>query len=113
LSAPHLQQQVNRHGNVKIMVRVKCWAISKKIGERNAYSFTARQVKYSRNYDLMQKLLNTQQEITTHIGNSHLHESGTELDIVIQYEIGVGEHIIWRGRSYIDLPLWISVKKHV
>ena len=30
LSAPYLQQQVNRHGNVKIMVRVKCWVIIKK-----------------------------------------------------------------------------------
>ena len=30
LPAPDLQQQVNRHGNVKIMVRVKCWVISKK-----------------------------------------------------------------------------------
>ena len=34
-----------------------------------------------------------------------------ELEQVIQYEIGVGEHAIWRGRSYIDLPLWISVEK--
>ena len=30
LSAPYLQQQINRHGNVKIMVRVKCWVINKK-----------------------------------------------------------------------------------
>ena len=30
LSAPYLLQQVNRHGNVKIMVRVKCWVISKR-----------------------------------------------------------------------------------
>ena len=29
LATPDLQQQVNRHGNV-IMVRVKCWVISKK-----------------------------------------------------------------------------------
>ena len=34
-----------------------------------------------------------------------------ELDHVIQGEIGVGEYVIWRGTSYIDLPLWISVKK--
>ena len=29
-----------------------------------------------------------------------------------RYEIGVGEYAIWRGRSYIDLPLWINVKRH-
>ena len=29
LPAPDLQQQVNRHGNVKIMVRIKCLGISK------------------------------------------------------------------------------------
>ena len=34
-----------------------------------------------------------------------------ELEQVIQYEIGVGEYTIWRGRSYIELPSWISVKK--
>ena len=34
-----------------------------------------------------------------------------ELDHVIHCEIGVGEYTIWRGRSYIDLPSWISVKK--
>ena len=28
LATPYLQQQVNRHGNVKVMVRVKCWAIN-------------------------------------------------------------------------------------
>ena len=30
LATPYLQQQVNRHGKVKIMVRVKCWVISEK-----------------------------------------------------------------------------------
>ena len=30
LATPYLQQQVNRHGDVKIMVRVKCWVINKK-----------------------------------------------------------------------------------
>ena len=52
-----------------------------------------------------------QQEIITHIENAQLHESGMESDQVIQYEIGVGEYKIWRGKSYIDLPQWISVKK--
>ena len=50
-----------------------------------------------------------QQEIITHIENVQLHESGMESDQVIQYEIGVGEYTIWRGKSY--LPQWISVKK--
>ena len=31
LATPYLQQQVNRHGNVKVMVRVKCWAINKEL----------------------------------------------------------------------------------
>ena len=31
LAIPYLQHQVNRHGNVKIMVRVMCWAINKKL----------------------------------------------------------------------------------
>ena len=52
-----------------------------------------------------------QQEIITNIENAQLHESGMELDQVIQYEIGVGEYTIWRGKSYIDLLQWISVKK--
>ena len=30
LLAAHLQQQLNRHGNVTIMVRFKCWVVSKK-----------------------------------------------------------------------------------
>ena len=52
-----------------------------------------------------------QQEIITDIKNGQLHESGMELDQVIQYEISVGEYTIWRGKSYIDLQQWISVKK--
>ena len=52
----------------------------------------------------MQKLMNAQQEIITNIENAQLHESGMELDQVIQYDIGVGEYTIWRGKSYIDLP---------
>ena len=52
-----------------------------------------------------------QQDIITNIDNAQLHESGMELDQVIQYEIGVGEYIKWRGKSYIDLQQWISVKK--
>jgi len=28
-----------------------------------------------------------------------------EVDQVIQYEIWVREYVIWRGKSYIDLPL--------
>ena len=59
----------------------------------------------------MQKLINVQQETITNIENAQLHESGMELDQVIQDEIGVGEYAIWRGQSYIDLPLWISVEK--
>jgi len=55
--------------------------------------------------------MNAQQEIITHIENSQLHESGMELEQVIQYEIGFGEYAIWRGRGYIDLPLWITVTK--
>ena len=34
-----------------------------------------------------------------------------ELDQAFQYEMGVGEYAIWRGRNYVDLPSWISVKK--
>jgi hypothetical protein len=49
-------------------------------------------------------------EIITHIENA-LHESGIELDQAIQYEIGVGEYTIWRGRSHTDVPQWMSVKK--
>jgi len=48
LGIPYLQQQLNRRGNVKIMIRVKCWVISKNTGERHEYSFTARQLKCSR-----------------------------------------------------------------
>ena len=47
----------------------------------------------------------------TNIENAQLHECGMGLDQAIQYEIGVGEYTIRRGRSYIDLPSWISVKK--
>ena len=54
-----------------------------------------------------------QQEIITNIENTQLHESGMELDLVIQYEIGDGEYAIWRWKSYFDLPLWMSVKRHV
>ena len=53
------------------------------------------------------------QEIITHIENVQVHESGMELDQVTQYEIGVGESTIWRGKSAIDLSQWISVKKLV
>ena len=59
----------------------------------------------------MQKVMNAQQEIMTHIENSQLHGSVMELEQLIQYEIGVDEYAIWRGRSYIDLLVWISVKK--
>ena len=52
-----------------------------------------------------------QQEIITNIENAQLHESGMELDQVIQYEIGVGEYTIWRGKIYNDLPQWIRIKK--
>ena len=31
LGTPYLQQQVNRNGSFKIMVRVKCWVINKKL----------------------------------------------------------------------------------
>ena len=84
-----------------------------KSGERHEYPFRARQFKCSRNDDLHQKLLKAQQEVITHIENAQLHESGMELDQVIQYAVGIGENTSWRGRSYIDLPSWISVKKHV
>ena len=59
---------------------------------------------------MTQKIINAQQEIITNIENPQLHKFGMELDQVIQYEIGVGEYTIWRGRSYIDVPEWISVK---
>ena len=81
------------------------------MGERHEESFTARQFKCSRHDDLMQKLINVQQETITNIEHAQLHESGMELDQVIQYEIGVGEYTIYRGKTYIDLPQWISVKK--
>ena len=72
--------------------------------------FTARQFTCSRHDGLNQKLLNAQEEIITNIENAQLHESGMEFDQVIQYERGVGEYTIWRGRSCIDLPSWIRVK---
>ena len=68
-------------------------------------------MRCSKTDDLNQKLLKAQQEVITNIENAQLHESGMELEQVIQYEIGVGEYTIWRGRSYIELPSWISVKK--
>ena len=110
-ATPYLQQQVNRHGNVKIMVRVRCWVLSKKDAQRYEYPFTARQMRCSKTDDFNKKLLKAQQEVITNIENAQLHESGMELEQVIQYEIGVGEYTIWRGRSYIELPSWISVKK--
>ena len=60
---------------------------------------------------MKQKSICAQQEIVTNIENAQLHASGMELDQVVQYEIGVGEYTIRRGKSYIDLPQWISVNK--
>ena len=93
------------------MLRIKFWVIRKKTCEIHEYTFTTRQFKCCKNNDLMQKLMYAQQEIITHIENAQVHESGMELEQVIQYEIGVGEYTIWRGKSYIDLPQWISDKK--
>jgi hypothetical protein len=83
LATPYLQEQVNRHGNVKIMCRVKMLGCWQKTGERHEYSFTARQFKCSRNDGLMQKLMNAQQERRTHIENVQLHESGIQIGQVI------------------------------
>ena len=55
------------------------------------------------NHGLMQKPVNAQQEIITNIENAQSHESGMELDQVIQYEIGVGEYIIWGGVGEVIL----------
>ena len=55
--------------------------------------------------------MNAQQEVITNIENSQLHESGMELEQVILYEIGGGGYTIWWGKSYIDLPSWVTVKK--
>ena len=96
LSAPYLQQ-VNIHGNVKIVVKVKCWVVHKKSGEINKNLFTAKQFKCNKSDDLKQKLMYSQQEIGTNIEHAQIHESGMELDQAIQCEIGVGEYIIWRG----------------
>ena len=82
---------------------------SLKNGERHEYPFTARQFNCNRNDDLNLKLPKAKQQIRTNIENAQLHESGMELDQVIQYEIGVGEYTIWWGRSYIVLPECISV----
>ena len=43
--------------------------------------------------------MNAQQEILTNMENAQLHESGMELGQVIQYEIGVCEYAIWRGKG--------------
>ena len=66
-----------------------------------------------KNDDLKQKIIYAQQARIRNIENPQLHDSGMELDQVIQYDIGVGEYTIWRGISYTDFPQQINVEKHV
>ena len=42
LAQDYIKQKINRFGHVKVMVRVECWVISKKSGDRITYPFTAR-----------------------------------------------------------------------
>jgi len=60
----------------------------------------------------MQKLMNAQQEKITNIENVQLHESGMELDQVVQYEVGVGEYVVWRGKVILICLYGLVSKGH-